>query len=1072
MLAHHPATGQPIRILRTGTQIASDLKTLVWIQKSFQQSHRWLRWYCVVTEPEAVSVCGPENLVAIVLTRDSILEQWLPILQTLVVENSDCLLVVPHALLPSISFPSERTLVWEELFESYPYLGEPIQSSDSVEKVLVSVAHVLRMNRIVWSFADNREQMPFGLRSQIDAWMKQCNGVLQSVSLDTTDSCIPRTWLIQQYYKSSSNRRSREIHTCLTNNLASPWIDHILLLNEKEENELPVSPKLQTILLGHRLTYLDVFRAILQHVPKHSFVVFANSDIWFQDSLVHLWRISLLEKRMFLALLRWEHSSHEAPKLFGPRPDSQDTWIVARDAIDFVPNDTDFGFPFGKSGCDNAIALIMMRKKFLIVNPAYSIQTIHLHSSNVRTYDPKDILYRSHYLYIDPTYIQVCSVQTNIDTQLPESVSKAWNTPVSGQSFLRPIYEIHKGSATAICSVLTQFRPDDKNIFTPNPNSAPLYNFHDVFVTPEGLISTCREIVVGKHTAWANQWETVRKSSLTQCIHVPNLLALPWKADQPFRRWVLHYLPRVLTIWNILRSANLPIPEFLIPNNPEVGSFLTDCVWGENSMKTVVPILENMDYYSNNVWAVPPHEEQEQGQLITREDIESLRALLPPHDPAPSTTAPILVFCVEDDESQLCTRSWAEEVSQTVLPSGWTVRYLSSSDSPSQRRKALRDASWMVGSGAALEWMWYLPSGATVLEFMSESNPDGYTIHLAGACQVRYVLSVVKQELFAKSRQTALMDVGRAIKQFGFREMIQEIRTKNTVMPTIVIPSGAGLQGFWNHADDTFREMITIWEERNYIRLVKSEQTRYCWWGGIGEILLYDWDTPRWWTDVPSYQMALFGNCPPPGPAHHLLRQSTWCFWPRSPKAVEHIANRLENVRSYESRPIASLFLGKVENGVQRTNRLSRDWSSSVELFSMPVDPYGKPYPYSQKEYLEKLCNARFGLCLPGFGNKCNREIEYFACGCVPIITDGVDMKHYLAPPREGVHYFKASSPEEVSRIVKETSIEQWTAMSMAGREWWYTFASAEGLFRLTWARIEQCRPYFHVGIPRSFPLA
>jgi hypothetical protein len=215
--------------------------------------------------------------------------------------------------------------------------------------------------------------------------------------------------------------------------------------------------------------------------------------------------------------------------------------------------------------------------------------------------------------------------------------------------------------------------------------------------------------------------------------------------------------------------------------------------------------------------------------------------------------------------------------------------------------------------------------------------------------------------------------------------------------------------------------------------------------------------------------MALFGNCPPPGPGPHVLKQSLWSFWGRRPRMLEGVAQRVENMRGYESRPIASLFLGKIENGVQEAARTTADWSTAVELFSMPIDSSGKPYPYTQEQYLEKLCLARYGLCLPGYGPKCNREIEYFCCGVVPIVTPGVDMTGYLVPPTEGVHYLTAKTPEEVQRIVEITSAERWATMSAAGREWWRLYASAEGLFRLTHARIEQCKPYLNVGIPTKF---
>jgi hypothetical protein len=170
----------------------------------------------------------------------------------------------------------------------------------------------------------------------------------------------------------------------------------------------------------------------------------------------------------------------------------------------------------------------------------------------------------------------------------------------------------------------------------------------------------------------------------------------------------------------------------------------------------------------------------------------------------------------------------------------------------------------------------------------------------------------------------------------------------------------------------------------------------------------------------------------------------------------------------YSRRAIKSLFLGKIENGVQHAHRTGADWKSAVELFSMPHDSTGAPYPFSQEKYLEKLCNTRFGLCLPGYGPKCNREIEYFACGVVPIVVPGVDMKGYLVPPIEGLHYFTARTPEDVRRIIEVVQPEQWTRMSIAGRKWWSLYASAEGLFRLTWERIEQCRPFLTTGnIPK-----
>jgi hypothetical protein len=528
----------------------------------------------------------------------------------------------------------------------------------------------------------------------------------------------------------------------------------------------------------------------------------------------------------------------------------------------------------------------------------------------------------------------------------------------------------------------------------------------------------------------------------------------------------------VLTIRRLLKSCGIAVPEFLVPQLKDIAPFLNDCQWTESEKGniTLVPMMEDMNYYANDVWALPPSAEH---TLVSAEDVMLLRGLLKPVEEIPDK--PVVVFCVDDDETSVCTRDWADSVADYIFAKGWTVRYVSVDDMPEKRRLAFSHASWIFGSSvsSALDYMWLAPIGAFVMEFSPDNSPRGDRIHLAGAAELNYVTGLIRREPLEIRKQNALLDVGRAVKKFGFKDLLKVMRdtTQNVKVPRVLVPSGTALEGIWAHSGDTFREMLTIWSERGFIKLEKTEDSGHCWWGSIGEVLLYDRPTTRWWSSPPSYQMALFGNCAPPGPDNHRLRQSVWGFWARSPKAIEAMCAENKNLLGWSARKISSLFLGKIENGVQQKHRTVHDWSKCVQLFSMPVDTTGASYPYTQEEYLEKLCHSRFGLCLPGFGPKCNREIEYFACGVVPIVTDGVDMKGYLVAPKEGVHYFRASTPADVTRIIKETSPETWIKMSAAGRDWWQSYCSAEGLFRLTWTRIEQCRPFFNVGIPKLFPL-
>jgi hypothetical protein len=109
-----------------------------------------------------------------------------------------------------------------------------------------------------------------------------------------------------------------------------------------------------------------------------------------------------------------------------------------------------------------------------------------------------------------------------------------------------------------------------------------------------------------------------------------------------------------------------------------------------------------------------------------------------------------------------------------------------------------------------------------------------------------------------------------------------------------------------------------------------------------------------------------------------------------------------------------------------------------------------KKYPYTAEEYLERLSDARYGLCLAGYGYKCHREIECMAMGCVPIVAPEVDMGNYADPPQEGLHYLRAEGPQNVPGIVADITADRWTVMSVACRDWWSRNASVEGMWHLT----------------------
>jgi hypothetical protein len=86
---------------------------------------------------------------------------------------------------------------------------------------------------------------------------------------------------------------------------------------------------------------------------------------------------------------------------------------------------------------------------------------------------------------------------------------------------------------------------------------------------------------------------------------------------------------------------------------------------------------------------------------------------------------------------------------------------------------------------------------------------------------------------------------------------------------------------------------------------------------------------------------------------------------------------------------------------------------------------------------------------LPGYGPKCNREIEYLALGVVPIVTPGVDLTYY-EPLVENVHYLRVDRAEDIQDKINTLSEEQWSIMSNNGREWYERNCSPEGSYRVT----------------------
>jgi hypothetical protein len=219
---------------------------------------------------------------------------------------------------------------------------------------------------------------------------------------------------------------------------------------------------------------------------------------------------------------------------------------------------------------------------------------------------------------------------------------------------------------------------------------------------------------------------------------------------------------------------------------------------------------------------------------------------------------------------------------------------------------------------------------------------------------------------------------------------------------------------------------------------------------GVGKTLLYDRPTYDWLFTSPQeeqkWELALFGN---PKPMESGGPAKSWFFWPRNPRLLEDVVSSGAPKKSWSERSKSLVFYGKIENKIQEKRRMTLNWESVCDDYQM-VNGDSTPYKYTQEEYLVKLSESKYGLCLAGFGKKCHREVECMALGTVPIVAADVDMDSYANPPSEGTHFFRCATPDAVKTILENTSEEQWLRMSQACKEWWKQNASVEGSWFLT----------------------
>ncbi len=191
---------------------------------------------------------------------------------------------------------------------------------------------------------------------------------------------------------SSDVERNEENYQCLLKNIEQPLIDRIYLILQGEDKPiLPKTDKIEYVHLGKRPQFSDFFEITNSFDQTNIRFIIANSDIYFDETLSLLNKIS--RNNRIITLTRWD-LQYDGSLVFYNKYLSQDTWIYTGKINPQIGR-----YFIGQHGCDNRLLAEFYEHGMSVFNPSLSVKSIHVHMSQLRPYfnDPN-------YKYVEPPY--------------------------------------------------------------------------------------------------------------------------------------------------------------------------------------------------------------------------------------------------------------------------------------------------------------------------------------------------------------------------------------------------------------------------------------------------------------------------------------------------------------------------------------------------------------------------------------------------------------------------------------------------------------------------------------------
>lgn len=203
----------------------------------------------------------------------------------------------------------------------------------------------------------------------------------------TSDAARREVVLFVPYFEPEDPTRRREIASCLERNLRCGALDHIYLLIDDNSKVASNPSRLTALRLDHRPTYADWVK-LSRELCAGQISLFANADIYFDDSIAQLAPLFAADPNAFVALSRYDLLNGK--EVLHPNPHwSQDSWAFHPSQATNPARDTCLDFPVGVPRCDNKVAYVFGVYGHTVYNPCRTVRSVHVHETGLRAYDKK-----------------------------------------------------------------------------------------------------------------------------------------------------------------------------------------------------------------------------------------------------------------------------------------------------------------------------------------------------------------------------------------------------------------------------------------------------------------------------------------------------------------------------------------------------------------------------------------------------------------------------------------------------------------------------------------------------------